>query len=82
MKHIQVDLYFVQNMVQHGILNIQHVNTQDHLVDLLTNPLSRQCTDFLKTKIGLVDDSSILRRHVREVSSNQAQVCNGNTISA
>ena len=29
MKHIQIDLHFVRDMVQSGILNVHHVNTQD-----------------------------------------------------
>ncbi|KAA8542383.1 hypothetical protein F0562_023481 [Nyssa sinensis] len=73
MKHIQIDLHCVRDMVQRGILNVHHVNTQDQLADLLTQPLSRQRTDSLKNKIGLADGSSILRGHIKEDSSNQAQ---------
>ena len=29
MKHIQIDLHFVRDMVQRGALNVHHVNTQD-----------------------------------------------------
>ena len=29
MKHIQIDLHFVRDMVQSDILNVDHVNTQD-----------------------------------------------------
>ena len=27
MKHIQIDLHFVRDMVQSGVLNVHHVNT-------------------------------------------------------
>ncbi|KAL6329180.1 hypothetical protein AAG906_014788 [Vitis piasezkii] len=52
MKHIQIDLHFVCDMVQRGSLQVRHVHTQDQLVDL---------TELLRYKIGLADGSSILR---------------------
>ncbi|KAL6346353.1 hypothetical protein AAG906_033149 [Vitis piasezkii] len=61
MKHIQIDLHFVRDLVQCGSLQVRHVHTQDQLVDLLTKPLSRQKTEMLRYKIGLADGSSILR---------------------
>lgn len=66
MKHIQIDLHFVRDLVQKGSLHVRHVHTQDQLADLLTKPLSKQRTEFLRTKIGLADGSSILRGHIRE----------------
>jgi hypothetical protein len=42
MKHIQIDLHFVCDLVQQGSLWVRHVHTQDQLVDLLTKPLSKQ----------------------------------------
>ncbi|KAA8538292.1 hypothetical protein F0562_027885 [Nyssa sinensis] len=72
MKHIQIDLHFVRDLVQKGVFTVQHVNTHDQLADLLTKPLSRQRMDFLKTKSGLADGSSILRGRIKEDPSNQA----------
>uniref|UniRef100_A0A2N9HE87 Reverse transcriptase Ty1/copia-type domain-containing protein n=1 Tax=Fagus sylvatica TaxID=28930 RepID=A0A2N9HE87_FAGSY len=66
MKHIQIDLHFVRDLVQKGSLQVRHVHTQDQLADLLTKPLSKQRTEFLRTKIGLADGSSILRGRIRE----------------
>ena len=60
MKHIQIDLHFVRDLVQKGSLQVRHVHTQDQLVDLLTKPLSKQRTQLLRTKIGLADGSLIL----------------------
>ncbi|KAA8524267.1 hypothetical protein F0562_010690 [Nyssa sinensis] len=45
MKHIQIDLHFVRDLVQRGTLQVRHVHTQDQLVDLLTKPLSLAPTD-------------------------------------
>ncbi|XP_011016404.1 PREDICTED: uncharacterized protein LOC105119910 [Populus euphratica] len=42
MKHIQIDIHFVRDLVAKNILNVQHVHITDQLADLLTKPLSRQ----------------------------------------
>ena len=44
MKHIQIDLHFIRDLVSQGCLQVQHVHTQDQLADLLTKPLSRHRT--------------------------------------
>ena len=72
MKHIHIDLHFVRDMVQYGIINVHHVNTHDQLVDLLAKALSRQRTKILRDKIGLSDGSSILQRCITKGSSNHA----------
>uniref|UniRef100_A0A2N9J3U8 CCHC-type domain-containing protein n=1 Tax=Fagus sylvatica TaxID=28930 RepID=A0A2N9J3U8_FAGSY len=66
MKHIQIDLHFVRDLVQQGCLQVCHVHTQDQLADLLTKPLSRQRTQLLSNKIGLADGNPILRGRIKE----------------
>ena len=66
MKHIQINFHFVRDLVHKGSLQVKHVHTQDQIADLLTKPLSRQCTELLCNKIGLADGSSILRGRIRE----------------
>ena len=66
MKHIQIDLHFVRDLVQKNSLTVRHVHKNDQLADLLTKPLSKQRTDFLKHKIGLTDGSPFLRGHIKE----------------
>ena len=62
MKHIQIDLHFVRDLVQKGSIQISHVYTQDQLADLLTKSLSKQHTELLRNKINdLADGSPILR---------------------
>jgi hypothetical protein len=72
MKHIQIDLHFVCDMVQRKILNVQHVNTHDQLADFLTKPLSSQRLHSLLLKIGLADGSSILRERIKEIPADSA----------
>ena len=74
MKHIQIDLHFVRDLVHKGSLQVKHVHTQDQIVELLTKPLSRQCTELLHNKIGLADGSSILRGRIREACEDPIQI--------
>ncbi len=73
MKHIQIDLHFVRDLVHKGSLQVKHVHTQDQLADLLTKPLSKQRTELLRNKIGLADGSPILRGRIREAGKNPLQ---------
>jgi hypothetical protein len=74
MKHIQIDLHFVRDLVQKVSLQVRQVHTQDQLVDLLTKSLSKQCMDLLHNKIGLADGSSILRGRIRETCGDSTQI--------
>jgi len=74
MNHIQIDLHFVRDLVQKGSLHVKHVHTQDQLADLLTKPLSQQCTMFLRSNIGLTDGSPILRGRIKETCINSAKI--------
>jgi len=70
MKHIQIDIHFVQDLVEKNVLHIQHVHTNDQLAGLLTKPLSRQRTDYLRNKISLTDRSPFLQGHIKEDAQN------------
>ena len=76
MKHIQIDLHFVRDLVHRGILQVHHVHTDDQLADLLTKPLSKQRTVFLRIKIGLADGSSILKGRIKESIQTQEKSAN------
>lgn len=70
MKHIQIDLHFVRDLVQRNLLKVCHVHTQDQLADLMTKALSKQRTKTLRNKISLADGSPILQGRIKENISN------------
>lgn len=41
-KHVQINLHLVRDLVQRGVIAVQHAYTQDQLAILLTKPLSKQ----------------------------------------
>lgn len=53
-KHVEIDLYFVHDMVQEGYLHLQHVPSQDQIADLLTKPLSHDRFCLLRNKLNVV----------------------------
>lgn len=87
MKHIQIDIHFVCDLVQKGKLSVRHVHTQDQLADLLTKPLSQQRTQYLRNKIGLADGSPFLQGRIKgntendtllSKEKNNSQTCKSN----
>ena len=61
MKHIAIDLHFVRDYVNKGLLDVRHVSTHDQFADLLTKALPKARFHLLKSKIGVLDGTSILR---------------------
>ena len=63
MKHIAIDFHFVRDQVIRRQLRVSHVHTADQLADSFTKPLARKLFALHQSKIGLLDRSTILRRH-------------------
>ena len=74
MKHIQIDLHFVRDLVHKESLQVKHVHTQDQIANLLTKSLSRQGNELLRNKIGLVDGISILWGRIRKACEDPIQI--------
>ena len=66
MKHLAIDYHFVRDIVAKGELKVSHVPSSYQLADLLTKSLSWPRHEFLITKIGVVDSSSILQGHISD----------------
>ena len=58
MKHIALDYHFVRGQIQHKVLRVTHVPTQDQLADGFTKPLPRSRFQELRSKIGVTQGPS------------------------
>jgi hypothetical protein len=54
-KHIEIKYYFIHNKFQEGEVKLQYISTDEHVVDILTKPLSRIKFEYLRDKMGLVE---------------------------
>ena len=70
MKHLAIDYHFVRDLVAKNELQVSHVPSSHQLADLLTKPLSRRQHEFLTSKIGVFDPSSILRGRIGALNSH------------
>ncbi|CAL1355122.1 unnamed protein product [Linum trigynum] len=68
MKHLALDYHFVRQLVHAGRLRVCYIPTAHQLADALTKPLSTTRFLLLRSKIGIVDTSSVLRGRIREVT--------------
>ena len=67
MKHIAIDFHFVRDQVARHQLRVSHVHTADQLADSLTKPLARKLFSSHRSKIGILDGSSILWGHDKQI---------------
>lgn len=67
MKHIAIDIHFVRDLTEKGLLSVSHVSTVDQLADVLTKSLPRARFQLLRSKISVADGTSILRGRIRDI---------------
>jgi hypothetical protein len=49
-------------MVQKGAVNLQYISTNEHIVDILTKPLSREKFVYFIDKLGMMKNVSLTER--------------------
>lgn len=70
MKHIAIGYHFVRDQVSKGLLRVSHALTKVQLADALTKLLSSFHFSILRSKIGILDGTTILRGRDKETPSN------------
>lgn len=50
-KHLELDVYFVREKVQQGIISVCHISAKDPIADTLTKPLSKGQFLLLRDKL-------------------------------
>jgi hypothetical protein len=52
-KHIKIQYHYICDMVQRGAIKLHYVNTDEHVADVLTKPLSCVKFDHFRDKLGI-----------------------------
>ena len=52
-KHIDTRFHHIRECIEYGMIEVQHVNTNDQLADILTKSLGRQKFIEMRKKVGV-----------------------------
>jgi hypothetical protein len=61
-KHIEIKYHFIRDKVQKGAVKLQYIPMNQHVVDILTKPLSKGKFKAFIDKLGLVYNSFLAKR--------------------
>ena len=53
LNHIEIQYFYIRDMVQKGAINIQYVSTDEQVFDVLTKPLYRVKFEYFCDKLGV-----------------------------
>ena len=53
-KHIEIQYFYIRDMVQKGAIKLQYVSTNDQVANVLTKPLSRVKLEYFHENLGVV----------------------------
>ncbi|KAK4284522.1 hypothetical protein QN277_001343 [Acacia crassicarpa] len=54
-KHIEIDLHLVREKLQGGLIDLQHVSSQNQEADMFTKALGKEAHNRLLSKLGTVN---------------------------
>ena len=53
-KHVEIQYFYIQNMVHKGSIKLQYVSTHEKVDDVFTKPLSQVKFEYFHDKLGVV----------------------------
>ena len=53
-KHIEIKYHYIKDIVQRGVVKLLYVVTEEHIADVLTNPLARMKFEYFRERIGVI----------------------------
>jgi hypothetical protein len=53
-KHIEIKYHYIRYMVQRGVVEIRYISTDDHIMNILTKPLSRVKYEYFIDNLGMM----------------------------
>lgn len=54
-KHIDTRYHYIRDCIEQGVVDVDHVRTEDQLADILTKPLGRVRFVELRSRLGVVE---------------------------
>ena len=63
-KHIEMKCHFIRDLVQRGTLKLQHIHTDEQIVDILTKPLTTTKFVYFRDKFGMAENTSLTKREL------------------
>ena len=61
-KHTETQYHFIHDMVNKGVVELQYISTDDQTTDVHTKPLSRMKLEYLRGRLGVEENVSLLER--------------------
>ena len=54
-KHIDIRYHFIQNMVQRGVVRLDHIGIDEQVADILTKPLGKVMLLTFRENLGIAE---------------------------
>jgi hypothetical protein len=54
-KHIDTRYHYIRDCIEQGVVDVDHVGTEDQLADILTKPLGRVRFVELRSRLGVIE---------------------------
>ena len=61
-KHIEMKYHYIKDMVQRNVIKLQYIATDEQVADILTKPLPVKKYEYLRSKLGVVENISLAER--------------------
>jgi len=61
-KHINNKYHYIRSLVQYGVIKLQYISTNELVADILTKSLPNKKLKYLRSTLGLVDISHLIKR--------------------
>ena len=57
-KHIDIRCHYIRDMVQLGAIRLQHIGTDEQVIDILTKPLGKVKFLTFRERLGVIQKPS------------------------
>jgi hypothetical protein len=61
-KQIEIKYYFIRDRSHKGLVNLQHISTDEQIANILTKPLVKGKFVYFREKLGVVENTFLTKR--------------------